>query len=60
LFDAIAQNKNYTCHVWDRGTYRVLVGKSEGKKPVGIPGRRWQNDMKLDLKEIGWDGADWI
>jgi hypothetical protein len=60
MFDVIAQNKNYTFHVWDIGTYRVLVGKPEGKKPLGIPGLRWQNNIKMDLKEIGWDGADWI
>jgi len=60
MFDVIEQNKNSTFHVWDRGTYRVLVGKPEGKDPLGIPGRRWHNNIKMDLKEIGWDGADWI
>jgi len=59
-FDVIAQNKNHTFLGWDRGTYRVLVGKPEGKKPLGIPRRRWQNNIKMDLKEIGWYGADWI
>jgi hypothetical protein len=40
--------------------YRILVGKSEEKRPLGRPGRRWVDNVKMDLKEIGWDGMDWI
>jgi hypothetical protein len=40
--------------------YRILVGKSEGKRPLGRPRRRWVNNIKMDLREIGWDGMDWI
>jgi hypothetical protein len=36
------------------------VGKPEGKRPLGRRTRRWVNDIKLDLREIGWDGGDWI
>jgi hypothetical protein len=36
------------------------VGKSEGKRSLGKPRRRWVNDMKIDLREIGWGGVDWI
>jgi hypothetical protein len=36
------------------------VGKSEGKKPLGRPRRRWVNNIKIDLREIGWDGMDSI
>ena len=43
-----------------RGVYRVLVGKSEGKKPLGRPGRRWEDNIKIDLQEIGCGGMDWI
>jgi hypothetical protein len=43
-----------------RGVYRVLVGRPEGKRPLGIPRRRWEDNMKLDLREIGIDGANWI
>jgi len=43
-----------------RRVYRVLVGKSEGKRPLGRPRRRWGNNIKLDLREIGIDGANWI
>jgi len=43
-----------------RGVYRVLVGKPEGKKPLGIPGRRWENNIKMDLQEVGCGGIDWI
>jgi hypothetical protein len=38
--------------------YRILVGKSEGKKPLGRPRRRWVGNIKMDLRETGWDGMD--
>jgi hypothetical protein len=40
--------------------YRILVGEPEGKRPLGRPRRRWVDNTKIDLKEIGWDGMDWI
>jgi hypothetical protein len=43
-----------------RGVYRVLVGRPEGKRRLGRPGRRWENNIKIDLREIGIDGANWI
>jgi hypothetical protein len=43
-----------------RGVYRVLVGMPEGKRPLGIPRRRWEDNIKLDLRKIGIDGANWI
>jgi hypothetical protein len=43
-----------------RGVYRVLVGKPEGKKPMGRPRHRWEDNIRLDLWEIGIDGANWI
>jgi hypothetical protein len=43
-----------------RGIYRVSVGRPEDKRPVGRPRRRWENNIKLDLREIGNDGANWI
>jgi hypothetical protein len=43
-----------------RNTYRILVGKPEGKRPLGTPRRRWVNNIKIDLREVGWDGMDWI
>jgi hypothetical protein len=43
-----------------RNAYRILVGKPEGKRPLGRPRRRWVDNMKIDLREIGWDGMDWI
>jgi hypothetical protein len=36
------------------------VGKPEGKTPLGRPCRRWLDNIKIDLREIGWDGMDWI
>jgi hypothetical protein len=43
-----------------RGVYRVLVGKPEAKRPLGRPRHRWEDNIKLDLREIGIDGANWI
>jgi hypothetical protein len=43
-----------------RNAYRILVGKPEGKTSLGRPRRRWVDNIKMDLKEIGWDGMDWI
>jgi hypothetical protein len=43
----------------DRKLYRVLVGKPEGKRPIGRPRRRWEDGIRMDLKEIGW-GIEWI
>jgi hypothetical protein len=40
--------------------YRILVGNQEGKKPLGRPRLRWVDNIKIDLKEIGWDGRDWM
>jgi hypothetical protein len=43
-----------------RGVYRVLVGKSEGKRPLGRPRRRWEDNIKMDLREMRIDGTNWI
>jgi hypothetical protein len=43
-----------------RNAYRILVGKPEGKSPLERPRRRWLDNIKMDLREIGWDGIDWI
>jgi hypothetical protein len=40
--------------------YRILVGKPEEKRPLGRPRCRWVDNIKIDLREIGWDGMDWI
>jgi hypothetical protein len=37
-----------------------LVGKPEGRRPLGKPRRRWVDNIKINLREIGWDGIDWI
>jgi hypothetical protein len=47
--------------MWEgRGVYRVLVGKPEGKRPLGRPRCRWEDNIKMDLMEMGIDGANWI
>jgi hypothetical protein len=43
-----------------RNESRLLVGKPEGKRPLGRPRRRWVENIKIDLLEIGWGGVDWI
>jgi len=43
-----------------RGVYIVLVGKSEGKRPLGRLRRKWKDDIKMDLQEVGCGGMDWI
>jgi hypothetical protein len=43
-----------------RGAYRILVGKPEEKRPLGIPRRRWEDNIKMDLQEVGCGGVEWI
>jgi hypothetical protein len=43
-----------------RGVYRVLVGKPEGKRPLGRPRHRWEDNIKVDLQEVGCGGMEWI
>jgi hypothetical protein len=43
-----------------RNAHRILVGKPEEKRPLGRPRRRWVDNIKMDLRKIGWDGMDWI
>jgi hypothetical protein len=44
----------------ERGVYRVLVGKPEGRRPLGRPKRRWVDNIRMDLKEVGCGHMDWI
>jgi hypothetical protein len=44
----------------ERNVYRVLMGKPEGKRPLGRPRRIWENGIRMDLREIVWGSADWI
>jgi hypothetical protein len=43
-----------------RNIYRILVGKPEGKGPLGRPRRRWEDNIKLNVREIRWGSMDWI
>jgi hypothetical protein len=43
-----------------RYAYRILVGKPERKRPLRRPRHRWLDNIKIDLRDIGWDGRDWI
>jgi hypothetical protein len=40
--------------------YRLFVGKPEGNRPLGRPRRRWVNNIRMDLEEVGWSDVDWI
>jgi hypothetical protein len=46
--------------VGGRDVYRVLVGRPEGNRPLGRPPRRWEDNIKLDIREIVIEGANWI
>ena len=43
-----------------KGVYRVLVGKAEGKRPLGRPRRRWEDNIKMNIQKVGLGGIDWI
>jgi hypothetical protein len=43
-----------------RGAYTTLVGEPEGRRPLGRPRHRWEKNIKMDLREVGWGGMDWI
>jgi hypothetical protein len=43
-----------------RNDYRLLVGKPGGKRPLGRPRRRWVDNIRMDLEEVGWGDVDWI
>ena len=44
----------------DRGVHRILMGKPEGKRPLGRPRRRWEDNIKIDIQEIGGGRGDWM
>jgi hypothetical protein len=51
----------HVVRMWERrNAYRVLVGKPEGRRPLERPRRRWLNNIKMNLREIGWESMDWI
>jgi hypothetical protein len=63
--DTIPSRANYLSHKPSRmgerrNAYRILVGKPDGKRSLGRPRRRWMDNIKMDLREVGWDGRAWI
>jgi len=52
--------EHVACMGESRVVYRVLVGKPEGKRPLGRPRHRWENNIKMDLLVVGCGGMDWI
>jgi hypothetical protein len=57
MFDCAS---NVVCMGERRGIYRVLVGRPEGKRPLERPKCRWEDNIKMDLQEVGCRGMDWI
>jgi len=43
-----------------RNAYIILVGKPEGKKPLRRPSCKWEDNIRIDVREIGWEGVDWM
>jgi hypothetical protein len=58
--DSIKVKLHVACMEEGRGVQRVLVGRPEGKRPLERPRHRWKDNIKMDLTEIGIDGANWI
>jgi hypothetical protein len=52
--------RHVACMVEKKNAYRTLVGEPEGKRPLRRPRRKWEDNIKMDLREIGWSGMDWI
>jgi len=50
----------WACGAYGEGVDRVLVGKPEGKRPLGRPRRRWEDNIKMDLQEVGGSSGDWM
>jgi hypothetical protein len=60
FFIFILKCRAYSTNGEKRNAYRILVGKPEGKRQLGRARRRWVDNTKMDLREIGWGGMDWI
>jgi hypothetical protein len=63
MVQELKENKmGRTCSTYGekRNAYRILVGNPQGKRQLGIPRRRWVDKIKMDQRDIGWDGGDWI
>jgi hypothetical protein len=52
--------ENIVCMMGKRNAYRVLMGKPEGKRPLGRPGQIWKENIKMNLRKIGWGCMEWI
>jgi hypothetical protein len=51
----------HVARIWEvRGAYNILVGSPEGRRPLGRPRRRWEDNIKMDIREIGFGDVDWI
>jgi hypothetical protein len=61
FMEALSSNNDIPVLLWKRHIcHSILVGKLEGERPLGRPRCRWVDNIKIHLREIGWDGMDWI
>jgi hypothetical protein len=60
IYSRMMRWKEHVARMGKRNAYRLLVGKPEGRSPLGRPKRRWVSNIKMGLREMGWDGAVWI
>jgi hypothetical protein len=64
--EASNHKRKYLCvlshvlHAWERNVCKVQMGKPEGKRPLGRPRRRWEDGIRIDLREICWGSVEWI
>jgi hypothetical protein len=47
-------------HAWERKVYKVLMENLEGKRPLGRPRRKWEDGIRMDLRETGWEDGEWV
>jgi hypothetical protein len=52
--------ENNVGDAWEKNVCKVLIEKPEEERPLGIPRRRWEDGIRMDLREIGWGSVDWI
>jgi hypothetical protein len=56
----VRQVGHMTCMGEERKVYKVFMGRPKGKRPLGRPKHRWENGIRMDLREIGWEGVEWV
>jgi hypothetical protein len=60
IIRAIKSKKYKMGWTWSTHSYNILVGKPEGQRPIGRRRRMWEDNIKMDLREVGWESVDWM